>query len=278
MKIGVFTYNTDDGPAITELARAAEERGFDSLWVPEHTHIPASRETAFPGGGELPRPYYRMADPFVSLAAAAAVTERLLLGTGISLVVQHDPIVLAKTIASLDRISGGRFLFGIGAGWNREELENHGPRFASRWRNLRERIEAMQVIWREEEASYQGEFVAFERIISHPKPLQQPGPPVILGGATANSRQRVVDYCDGWMPIDALIEDPAAQIRDLQARAAEAGRDPASISLTMFCQKYRQPDDLARFTEAGFERSVIALPNRDRDTLLRILDRYLPLL
>ena len=202
MRIGVMSYNTDLGMDVVELAQEAESRGFDSIWVPEHTHIPASRLSSFPGGTDLPEPYYRMADPFVSLAAAAAVTKTIKLGTGICLVVQHDPIVLAKTVASVDRISNGRVLFGIGGGWNREEMENHSFDFDRRWKLLRERVEAMKCLWAEDrEASYEGEFVSFENIVSLPKPVQRPHPPVWLGGMMGSSLKRVVRYCDGWIPL-----------------------------------------------------------------------------
>ena len=220
MDIGFFSYNTEYGIRADELAKELETRGFESLWVGEHTHIPASRETPFPGGGELPKPYYHMSDPFVTLAMAAAVTNNLKLGTGISLVVEHDPIVLAKSVATLDHYSNGRFLFGIGGGWNKEEMENHGYPFERRWKLLRERIEAMKTIWTEEEANYSGEFVEFERIISNPKPAQKPHPPVLMGGATDMSLKRVARYCDGWMPIDVLLREPQTMVEKLR-RALE---------------------------------------------------------
>jgi len=191
MHLGVFSYNVEYGARPDELARAAEERGFESFWVGEHTHIPAARQTPYPGGGPLPKPYYHMADPFVSLMAAAAATRTIKLGTGICLVVEHDPIVLAKSVATLDWLSNGRVLFGIGGGWNREEMEHHGTPFARRWQVLRERVLAMKALWTQEEASFHGEFVNFDRAISFPKPVQTPHPPILFGGATAQGRARV---------------------------------------------------------------------------------------
>lgn len=267
MYLGIFSYNTDYGARPDELATACEERGFESLWVGEHTHIPASRQTPYPGGEPLPRPYYHMADPFVSLMAAAAATTRLKIGTGVCLVVEHDPIVLAKTVATLDRLSNGRFLFGIGGGWNAEEMAHHGTPFARRWKVLRERIEAMQAIWTQEEASYAGEFVQFERIISHPKPVQQPYPPILFGGATAQGRQRVVAYCDGWIPIDVLLDDLPAAISDLRRRAAAAGRDPDRIPITVFAFEAPSADQVKRYQGMGVERVVIVSPRRMADVL-----------
>src|SRR6266705_6790926 len=191
MHYGVFIFPTDYSIRIDELARAAEERGFESLFVTEHTHIPTSRRSPFAGGGPLPKEYAHTLDPFIGLTAAAAVTQRLKLGTGICLVVEHDPIVLAKTIASLDLLSNGRFLFGIGAGWNAEEMEHHGTVFKTRFRLLRERILAMRQIWTKEAAEYHGEFVNFDPIWQFPKPVQAGGPPVLLGSQSPKTFDRV---------------------------------------------------------------------------------------
>jgi probable F420-dependent oxidoreductase len=277
MHLGIFSYNTDYGARPDDLARACEERGFESLWVGEHTHIPALRRTPYPGGDPLPRPYYHMADPFVSLMAAAAVTTNLKLGTGVCLVVEHDPIVLAKTVATLDRLSNGRLIFGIGGGWNAEEMENHGTPFARRWKVLRERVEAMQAIWTQDEASYEGEFVSFERIISHPKPLQQPHPPILFGGATPQGRQRVVNYCDGWIPIDVLLDDLPEAIADLHRRAEAAGRDPKTISVSVFVFEAPSSDHLKRYQDLGVERVVLVSPRR-LDDALPFLDRLAALI
>ncbi len=277
MKLGIFSYNTDYGIRPDVLAKALEERDFESLWVGEHTHIPASRLTPYPGGGPLPKPYYHMADPFVSLMAAAAATTELKIGTGICLLVERDPITTAKEVATLDRLSGGRFLFGIGGGWNAEEMENHGLPFNRRWKILRERVEAMRAIWTEEEASYRGEFVDFEAIISHPKPVQEPHPPVILGSATGGGRQRVVDYCDGWIPIDVLLDDLPEAIADLGRRAEAAGRDPASIPISVFAFDGANEEALRRYLDLGIERVVLISPRRDGDAL-PFLDRFAPLI
>ena len=275
MDIGFFSYNSDYGIRPGELAKELESRDFDSFWVGEHTHIPASRKTPFPGGVELPRPYYHFRDPFVSLAAAAAVTKTLKLGTGISLVVQHDPIILAKTVATLDHLSNGRFEFGIGGGWNQEEMENHGYPFKHRWKLLHERIQAMKAIWTEKEASYSGEYINFENIISYPKPTQTPHPPVLMGGATDMSLKRVARYCDGWMPIDALLTNPKAMIKKLQGIVKDSGRDPTQINLSVFCQTNRDSDSIKRYQDAGFTRAIIALPNRDREAILEFIDQYI---
>lgn len=275
MDLGVFSFNTDYGIRADELGRELEARGFESLWVGEHTHIPASRLSPYPGGGELPKPYYHMVDPFVSLAMVAAVTERLKLGTGICLVVERDPITLAKEVATLDHLSGGRFLFGIGGGWNVEEMENHGLPFKRRWKVLRERIEAMKAIWASHEASYEGEFVSFEKIISYPKPAQQPHPPIIMGSATEKARDRVVNYCDGWIPIDVLIDDLPAAMADLRRRAEAAGRDP-DIPVSVFAFE-ATPDDLRRYRDMGVARVTIMVP-RDREPCLAFLDERAPLI
>jgi len=213
-----------------------------------------------------------MADPFVSLMAAASATTQIKLGTGVCLVIEHDPIVLAKTVATLDWLSNGRLLFGVGGGWNREEMAHHGTAFARRWQVLRERIEAMQTIWTQEEASYTGEFVHFERIISYPKPVQKPHPPILLGAATAQGRARVVRYCDGWIPIDVLLEDLPAAIADLRHKAATAGRNPEGLSLSVFAFQGMQSDALQRYRDLGVERVVLVAPRRMAEAI-PFLDR-----
>jgi len=278
MHYGVFIFNTDYAIRIDELARAAEQRGFESLFVPEHTHIPASRRTPFPGGGDLPKEYWHTLDPFVALSAAAAVTTTLKVGTGICLVIERDPIVTAKEVATLDRLSNGRFLFGVGAGWNAEEMENHGADFKSRFRLLRERILAMKEIWTKEEAEFHGEFVRFDKIWSHPKPTQRPHPPVLMGGENAYALQRVVDYCEGWFPRGRAGQEAIlSALADLKARAARAGRDLRTISTSVFGAK-PDPAVLARFAEAGFTRVLLGLPSADRDTVLPLLDTYAQLI
>jgi probable F420-dependent oxidoreductase len=273
MDYGVVMFATDYAIPPDELARALEERGFESLWVPEHTHIPASRRSPFPGGGELPREYRSAYDPFVALTAAAAATRRLKLGTGICLVVERDPITTAKEVATLDRISGGRLLFGIGGGWNAEEMENHGTAFKTRWRLLRERVLAMKAIWTEEEAEFHGEFVNFDRIWSHPKPVQKPHPPVVMGGDGAGTFDRVVEFGDGWMPILRPGRNPVERIPALRERLARAGRDPRSVPVSIFFAPPRKAE-LDALAAAGVERAIFGLPSDSRDKVLPRLDSY----
>ncbi len=275
MDLGVFSFNTEYTLPADELARECEARGFESLWLPEHTHIPASRESQYPGGGELPTEYAHMSDPFIGLAAAAAVTTRLKLGTGISLVTEHDPIVQAKQVASLDRISHGRFIFGIGAGWNKEEMANHGTPPAKRWKVLTERVQAMKALWTQDEASYHGEFVNFDRVWSYPKPLTTPHPPILMGSLSSRlGRQRVVDLCDGWIPVETAIDDMPAAIADLHDKARAAGRDPASIPISFFLVHAPGMGRLARYKELGAVRTVVRAPTAGRDEVLPFLDKY----
>ena len=269
MKFGVYMFPTDYAIDPVSLGRAAEEHGFESLFVPEHTHIPTSRRSPFPGGGELPKEYSHTLDPFVALGAVAAATERLMLGTGICLVIERDPITLAKEVASLDFISGGRVLFGIGGGWNREEMENHGTDPTRRWKVLRERIEAMQQIWTEDAAEYHGEFVDFDPIWQWPKPIQKPHPPVIIGGDGANTLQRVVRYGDGWMPIGRRA-DFKARIDELNQLSAAAGR--ADIPVTIFGAAPK-PEVIDAYAEAGVERLLFHLPPAPRDEVLPLLEQ-----
>jgi probable F420-dependent oxidoreductase len=273
MHFGVVMFPTDYAIRPDELARALEERGFESLWVPEHTHIPASRRSPWPGGGDLPRDYWHAYDPFLALTAAAMATSRLRLGTGICLVIERDPIITAKEVATLDRLSGGRVIFGIGGGWNAEEMEHHGTDFKKRWRVLRERVLAMKEIWTKEEAQFHGEFVNFDKIWSHPKPLQKPHPPILMGGDGATTFDRVIEFADGWMPLARQGRNPVAKIPELHARAEKAGRDPKSISVTIFFAKPDKPSvDVLR--SAGVARAIFGLPSAGRETVLPILDSY----
>ncbi|TCZ58705.1 LLM class F420-dependent oxidoreductase [Roseicella aquatilis] len=276
MRTGVFTFPTDYGIDPGELGRALEERGFDSLFVCEHTHIPVSRRSPFPGGGELPRRYKHTHDPFVALSFAAAATTRLILGTGVCLVPQRDPIITAKSVASLDRLSGGRFEFGIGGGWNVEEMEHHGARYPTRFKLMRERVLAMKALWTQEEAGFQGQYVHIEPSWLYPKPLTRPHPPVLLGGETDHTLRRVVEFCDGWFPRAGAGFDPAVAVSRLRAAAEGAGRDPGSLTITVF----RAPPDaaaLARYREAGIHRVLLEVPDLDRDGILRRLDEMAPL-
>ena len=273
MNFGVVMFPTEYSMAPGDLARALEERHFESVWFPEHTHIPASRRSPFPGGGDLPKEYWSAYDPFLSLTAAAMTTSRLRLGTGICLVVERDPIVTAKEVATLDRLSSGRALFGIGGGWNAEEMENHGTRFATRWRVLRERVLAMKEIWTKEEAEFHGEFVSFDPIRAQPKPVQKPHPPVIMGGDGARTFERVIEFADGWMPISRPHTNPVAKIPELRQRAEKAGRDPKSISISIF---FAKPDKAAieALAKAGVDRAIFGLPSAGKDKVLPLLDAY----
>jgi len=273
MDYGITMFATDYAIRPDELAREVEARGFESLWLPEHTHIPTSRRSPWPGGSDLPKEYWHTHDLFVALTMAAAATTRLKVGSGICLVIEHDPITLAKQIATLDLLSNGRFLFGIGGGWNAEEMANHGTEFKTRWKLLRERIEAMKVIWRDDEAAYHGDLVDFDPIWSWPKPAQTPHPPVYLGGHGPKALERVVRYCDGWMPIPIRARGLADEIKDLHARATAAGRDPGSISITLYGVP-ADADRLRAFIAAGAHRLVFGLPPAGREVVLPLLDRY----
>lgn len=275
MKYGIAMFPTDYAIQADELAREMEARGFESLWLPEHTHIPASRKSPWPGGADLPREYWHTLDPFVALGAAAAVTKTLMLGTGICLVIERDPITLAKEVASLDHISRGRVLFGIGGGWNAEEMEHHGTPFAERWKILRERIAAMKAIWTQDEAVFHGKYVNFDKLWSYPKPVQKPYPPILMGGAGPHARQRAADFDGHWMPIGgrAYSEPVAESIADFRARAEKAGRDPAAVTVSIFGVA---PDEtkVAALREAGVARAVFFVPSATADTVLPLLDGY----
>jgi probable F420-dependent oxidoreductase len=263
------TWYTIDPPL---LGRLAEERGFESLFLPEHTHIPVSRRSPYPGGGELPREYSNTYDPFVALTAVAAATERLRVGTGICLVVERDPIVTAKEVASVDRLSGGRFLFGVGAGWNEEEMENHGTDPRVRFGLMRERIEAMKAIWTQDEPEYHGRHVDFDAVWCWPKPLQQPHPPVLVGGTGERVLDRVLAYGDEWMPNRVRDDDElAARVAELHRRAGEAGRAP--IPVTVFGASRRR-ERLERLERAGVSRCLFALPAGEPGEVERKLDEY----
>ena len=277
MKIGFYYFATDYSMPVVEVARALEERGFESLFLPEHTHIPVSRRSPWPGGAELPRQYSHTLDPFVGLAAAAAVTSSLRLGTGICLLTERDPIVTAKEVATLDLVSNGRFEFGIGAGWNAEEMENHGTRFETRFRVMVDRAKAMKAIWTQEEAEYHGEFTSFEPIWSWPKPVQKPHPPILLGGETEHTLRRVMDFCDGWFPRGRGFADPEAEMRRLRRFADEAGRDIKTVSTTLFGAA-PEAAYLDRCRAAGLDRALLALPPEGRDKVMPVIEEYAALL
>jgi len=276
MRVGAFYFPADYGINMAELAKALEDRGFDSLFVPEHTHIPASRKSPFPGGGELPKRYSHTHDPFVGLSFAAAATKKLKLGTGILLVPQHEPIVTAKAIASLDQLSGGRFIFGIGGGWNVEEMENHGAKYQTRFKQMREHVLAMKELWTKDEASYNGEFVKFDRVWSWPKPAQKPHPPVILGGETDHTLRRVIEYCDGWFPRPRGGFDVVNGVAHLHQMAEKAGRDPKTITTIVFGSA-NDAKVLESYDKAGIQSALLAIPDESRDEILRYLDKIAPL-
>ncbi len=277
MLVGAFYFPTDYGMDIRELAAALEARGFDSLFVCEHTHIPVSRRTPFPSGGELPKRYVHTHDPFVALSFAAMATRRLKLGTGICLVPQRDPIVTAKSVASLDQLSDGRFIFAMGGGWNVEEMENHGTRAETRFGVLRERALAMKALWTEEEAEFHGRYVNFDRVWLYPKPKQKPHPPLFLGGESDHTLKRVAEFCDGWFPRVRGGWEPKSAVARLRKAAEAAGRDPRTLSITVFGAPAEE-GALAPYREAGIERVLFMVPDASRDEILRTLDKNTKLL
>jgi len=273
MKIGVTIFATDRSMSPVELAREAEARGFHSLYVPEHTHIPTSRRTPPPtGDAVLPEEYKRTLDPYVALAAAAAVTSRIRLGTGIALVAQHDPIALAKALATLDLVSGGRLVVGVGFGWNREEMESHGVDYKRRREIVREKMLAIQALWSSEVAEFRGEHVRFEPSWQWPKPVQRPRPTVLLGGAPGPTLfAHVAEWADGWLPIGgAGLKAALPELR----RAFEArGRDPATLQVVPMGVL---PDagKLEHYASIGVTEAVLRLPSAPRDLVMGVLDEY----
>jgi probable F420-dependent oxidoreductase len=265
VKFGVAVFPTDYGISMAELAPAAEQLGFESLWVAEHSHIPTSRLSPWPGGAELPRQYWHTLDPFLALTVAATASKTIRVATGICLLVQRDPIHTAKAVASLDVVSQGRFIFGIGAGWNREEMADHGTEFGTRWKLMRERVEAMKAIWSDEAAEYHGEMVEFGPMWSWPKPVQKPHPPILLGGSGPKILERVVRYADGWMPNRG---DAVERIPELQEMAVAAGRGHIPVS----CYPRPGADEVERLAAAGVERCIYYVPSDGRDAALAKLE------
>jgi probable F420-dependent oxidoreductase len=272
MKFGVTIFPTEYTISVPELARATEDLGFESLWVPEHTHIPAERRSPWPGGAELPREYSHALDPFLALTAAASVTTNLKLGTGVCLLIERDPITTAKEVATLDYLSQGRFLFGIGGGWNLEEMQNHGTNPEQRWKLLRERALAMKQIWTQDEATFNGELVNFLKVWQWPKPVQKPHPPVVIGGNGPHTLKRVIDYGDEWMPIVGRgsrgVEDG---MLELQRMAEEARRGPIPVSVWGVRP---EPEAIDHWLSQGVDRIVFGLPAAGRDQVLPRLERY----
>jgi probable F420-dependent oxidoreductase len=276
MDFGASMFFTDYSMTPAALGRALEERGFESVWAPEHSHIPLSRKSPWPGGGELPKRYYDCMDPFVSLTAAATATTKLKLGTGVCLVNQRDPIQTAKLVASLDQVSAGRFLFGIGIGWNQDEMENHGTVFETRAKLTRERIEAMKEIWTKSKAEYHGELVNFDPMMAWPKPVQKPHPPVLVGGAFPHGARRALRYGNGWIPIAGRAPLREA-LEGFRQMASEVGRDPATMPVSTF----GAPEDLSeirQFRDLGVARMVVTLDSEKEDKVLPILDRWADLI
>jgi probable F420-dependent oxidoreductase len=273
MDFGIVMFPTADAIQPADLGRSLEERGFESYWAPEHTHIPVSRRSPWPGGPNMPAEYARSYDPFLALTAVAAATTELRVGTGVCLVVERDPITLAKEVATLDQLCGGRFLFGVGGGWNIEEMENHGTNPKTRMRLLRERVLAMKAIWTQDEAEFHGELVSFDKIWSWPKPLQRPHPPVLLGGDGATTFDRIVEFGDGWIPITRPGQNPLERLPELRRRLEEAGRDPASVPISIF---FAPPEAaaLANLSRLGVSRAIFPFPPEPRDAALRRLDTY----
>jgi probable F420-dependent oxidoreductase len=271
MKFGIAVFPADYAADPATIARLVEERGFESLFFPEHTHIPVSRRTPYPAGGELPPEYSHTLDPFVGLTAAAMATEHLLVATGICLVIQRDPIITAKEVASLDHVSGGRFLFGVGAGWNEEEMENHGTDPRRRFGLMRERIEAMKAIWTEDEAEYHGRYVDFDPIWSWPKPVQKPHPPILVGGNGPKVLDRVLAFGDEWMPNRISDEEEFfARVAELQERARAAGRGPIPIT---FSSPPAKPELIGRLANAGVHRCTFYVPPTPAGEIERHIDK-----
>ncbi|MCX7384608.1 MAG: LLM class F420-dependent oxidoreductase [Alphaproteobacteria bacterium] len=274
MLIGASMFFTDYSMSPAALARAMEERGFESVWAPEHSHIPLTRKSQWGGGGELPKRYYDAMDPFVTLTAAAAATTTLKIGTGVCLVNQRDPIQTAKLVASIDQLSAGRFLFGIGVGWNEDEMNNHGTDFATRAKLTRERIEAMKEIWTKSKAEYHGEFVNFDPMMAWPKPVQKPYPPVIMGGAYPQGARRALRYGNGWIPIAGRAGlDMADVMGKFRQMAAEMERDPAEVPISLFGAT-EDVDTLKRNRDLGVVRTTVSLDSEGPDKILPILDRW----
>jgi probable F420-dependent oxidoreductase len=275
MEFGAAMFFTDYSMRPDELATALEARGFDSLWAPEHSHIPLARTSPWPSGGELPKKYYDVMDPFVTLTAAAMATTRLKIATGICLVVQRDPIQTAKLVASIDQISRGRFLFGVGAGWNADEMADHGTVYKTRFSLMRERLEAMKAIWTQSKPEYHGKFVEFGPMMTWPKPVQKPHPPILVGGNFPHGARRALAFGDAWMPHASRPDYPdvAAFLPRFRQMAAEANRDPDAVPITIFGAP-EEPDRLKRYHALGIARTVVSLPSAKADEILPILDRW----
>ncbi|MBQ75029.1 MAG: LLM class F420-dependent oxidoreductase [Gammaproteobacteria bacterium] len=271
MRIGISNFPTDYSMAPTSLGKALEERGFESLWVVEHTHIPASRRTPYPLADELPSIYWEAHEPLTFLAQVAAVTEKLRIGTGVCLVPEHHPIALAKRVATLDSLSGGRFLFGIGAGWNAEEMENHGVEFKDRWKVLREHVLAMKVCWTEKDAEFHGKFVDFDPVWVEPKPVSKPHPPIFIGATSTWAMDRIAEYAEGWLPVQ--IPEFDERLKLLTECCEKRGRSIDDIDISVFTMIESQ-DQIAELAAKGVNRIILGLPTSDENESLKVLDSY----
>ncbi|WP_274559667.1 LLM class F420-dependent oxidoreductase [Streptomyces spiramyceticus] len=277
MRIATTIFLTDETITPVRLARELEQRGFAGLYLPEHTHIPVSRESPFPAGGELPREYGRTLDPFIALGQAAAVTERLALGTGITLVAQHDPIDLAKQVATLDHLSGGRLTLGVGFGWNAEEAADHGVQWRTRRELARERMALMRALWAEEPTAYDGEFGSVRASHAYPKPVQKPrgpvvGPRTLVGGAAGPQLfAHIAEYSDGWLPIGGRgLTESLPVLREVWEAA---GRDPEGLQVVPYAV-VPNAGKLAHYAELGVREVVLQLPPAGEAEVLRVLDKY----
>jgi probable F420-dependent oxidoreductase len=279
MHIGLTMFVTDYSMAPHELAKAAEERGFESLWLPEHTHIPASRKTPYPAGGDLPQEYWHTLDPFSALSAAAVVTKTIKLATGICLLIERDTIITAREVATVDHLSNGRFIFGIGGGWNVEEMQNHGTEYKTRFKKLKEQVLAAREIWTKEESEFHGSSVNFDKIWCYPKPIQKAGPKVILGGLSTQAIDRAIDYCDGWMPIDGGMGADALRplLAEMDKRLAASGRSRESFELTVYGIS-PTADAVAKYRDIGAQRVTFRMRPQARDEVLPKLDKLAKLL
>ncbi len=279
MDFGASMFFTEYSIAPGELAQALEARGFESLWAPEHSHIPSSRLSQPASGGPLGRQYYDVMDPFVTLTAAAMATKTLKIATGVCLVIQRDTIQTAKLVASIDQISGGRFVFGIGGGWNAEEMADHGTDFKTRFKRMREQVEAMRAIWTADEPEYHGDIVAFPPMKTWPKPVQKPHPPVVVGGAFPHAARRAIRYGDGWVPNASRPQyaDVTEFLPQFREMAVAAGRDPASLPVSIFGAP-ADLDRLRRYRDLGIARTIVALPSASSDEILPVLDRWAELI
>src|SRR6516162_5029811 len=275
MDFGAAMFFTDYSMSPVELGQALEARGFESVWAPEHSHIPSTRKTPPASGGELEKRYYDVMDPFVTLTAAAIATKTLKLRIVVCLVIQREPIQTAKLVATIDHVSGGRFLFGVGGGWNQDEIEDHGTVFKTRFKKMREQIEAMKEIWTKSEPEYHGEIVNVPKMRTWPKPVQKPNPPVIVGGAFPHSARRAIRYGEGWVPNASRPQytDVTEFLPEFRQMATEAGRDPATTPVTIF-GAHENLDRVRRYRDQGIARVVVSLPSAPSAEILPTLDRW----